>query len=130
MRTVVKCLNNKQFGHAVQDNSMGMTGTCQMFNSLDLLPLSSSNCQRSAKTVDDAMIKVNGADMAQLKQQKIGDNAVCGLTGERRGDAAIAVDTRYNSVRFGDGRKMERKWAECNPGSRHQYTGGRNEHQN
>ena len=130
MRTVVKCLNNKQFSHAVQDGSMGMTGTCQMFASLDLLPLSSSNCQRLAKIVDDAMIKVNGADMAQLKQKKIGDNAVCGLTGERRGDAAIAVDTRYNSVRFGDGRKMERKWAECNPGSRHQYTGGRNEHQN
>ena len=116
MRTVVKCLNNKQFGHAVQDNSMGMTGTCQMFASLDLLPPSSSNCQRSAKIVDDAMIKVDHADMAQLKQQEIGDNAVCGLTGERRGDAAIAVDTRYSSVRFGDGRKMEENGAKCNPG--------------
>ena len=123
-------MNNKQFGHAVQDGSMGMTGTCQMFASLDLLPLSSSNCQRLAKIVDDAMIKVDHADMAQLKQKQIGDNAVCRLTGERRGDAAIAVDTRYNSGRFDDGRKMERKWAECNPGSRHQYTGGRNEHQN
>ena len=102
MRTAVKCLNNKQFSHAVQDGSMGMTATCQMFASLDLLPLSSSNCQRLAKIVDDAMIKVDHADMAQLKQKQIGDNAVCGLTGERRGDAAIAVDTRYNSGRFDD----------------------------
>ena len=97
---------NKQFGHAVQDSSMGMTGACQMFASLDLPPLSSSNCQRLAKLVNDEMIKVNDADMARLKEQKIGDNAVCGLTGERRGDVAIAVDTRYNSVRFGDGKKM------------------------
>ena len=71
MRTAVKCLNNKQFSHAVQDGRMGMTGTSQMFASLDLLPPSSSNCQRLAKIVDDAMVKVDDADMAQLKQQKI-----------------------------------------------------------
>ena len=94
MRTVVKCLNNKQFSHAVQDGSMGMTGTYQMFASLDLLPLSSSNCQRLARIVNDEMIKVDHADMAQLKQKQIGDNAVYGVTGERRGDVAIAVDTR------------------------------------
>lgn len=97
---------NKQFGHAVQDSTLGMHGACQFFASLDLATLSASNCQRLASLVNKEMTDINDKDMQRLKCQRIRDNRACGLDVNRERDVAISVDTRYNSTHFGDRKKL------------------------
>ena len=97
---------NKQFGHAVQDSSLGMHGACQLFASLDMSPLAHSNCQMLAKLVDKEMTEVNERDLNRLAGEKLIDNNQCGLSGGREGEVAISVDSRYNSTRFGNRKKM------------------------
>ena len=97
---------NQQFAHAVQDSGLGMHGASQFIASLDIAPVAPSHCQKLAKLADTEMSAVNQKDMDRIRTQTTLHNALLGLSGGREGEVAISVDTRYNSVRYGDGKKM------------------------
>jgi len=97
---------NKQFGYAVQDSSLGMHGASQLMSTMDMPPLAESNCRKLAKLVSKEMTNFNDLDMTRIKRETIDDNIIRGVPDTSVGEVAISVDTRWNSVSFGNRKKM------------------------
>ena len=72
---------NKQFAHAVQDSGVGMVGACQMLATMDLAPLTSSNCQKLSKLANDEMTTVNIRSLSQITADRRSDNRALGYSG-------------------------------------------------
>lgn len=97
---------NKQYCYAVQDKSLGICAANLMLATMDIKPPAKSYCESIAVNVSNEMAAFNDDDLDEIRKEKINDNLIRGLQGNKAKKIAISVDSRYDSTSFGTRGRM------------------------